>query len=216
MRLLKINVLALVLVFLSASVASAIQIRLENTANPNQVQVFLDMEGDMTGGAFTKVTLVNVSVQSDDASNTYLGAEPAPTLPTTAPGILLNNLFQSLAPTPAYGQESVSGSVPAGKTWALVDFFGQNPSDGYNATFGTTPENVLMATLNYASPVDGANFGLAFGVDGGFFIFDGTTNVAINEQVSLVNNVAIVPEPTTALLVGLGLVGLGVSGRRKV
>jgi hypothetical protein len=215
MRLFKINLLAFALVLLSVSVASAITIRLENTANPNQVAVYLDMNGDLTNGVPTKVTLINVSVQSNDADLTYLGAQPAPLLPIGTAGILLNNFFQSLSPTGAYGQESVSASVPPGTTWALVDFFGQNPTDGINTIFGTTPENVLMATLNYDAQVFAEYFGLAFGVDGGFFINNGVTNVPINEQVNLVNNLASIPEPTTALLVGLGLVGLGVAGRRK-
>jgi hypothetical protein len=215
MRLLKINLLAFALVLLSVSVASAITLRLENTANPNQVSLYLDMNGSLTNGVPTQVTGIFVSVASQDSEVTYTGAQPAPLLPTGVAGIMLNNFFQAINPTAAYGQESISASVPAGQTWVLADYFGQFPTDGINGVFGTTPENVLMATFNYDAPVFAEYFGFGLGADGGFFINQGGTSVDIQGEINLVNNLASIPEPTTALLVGLGLVGLGVAGRRK-
>jgi hypothetical protein len=209
MRLIKINLLALALVLLSVSVASAIQIRLENTANPNQVAVFLDMQasGDL-------VQAINIGVQSTNADLIYVGNEPAPTLPAIggAAGIMLSFApFAYLSPTPAYGAVSNSLDVPAGTTRALVDFFSTTATNG--STSGT--EGVLMATLNYDAQVFAEYFAMTFGIDGGFFVNQGGTAVPINGSVGLVNNLASIPEPTTALLVGLGLVGLGVAGRRK-
>lgn len=208
MRLVKINLLALALVLLSVGVASAITIRLENTADPNQVQVFLDMDAD----AGTLVQAINIGVDTLDSELTYLGATPPPPLSIGATGILLSfSPFAFLAPTPAYGQASISQSVPAGSTRALVDYFSATATNG--SASGT--QGVLMGTLDYDGPVFAEYFDLQFGTDGGFFITDGGPAFEINAQINLVNNLASVPEPTTAMLVGLGLVGLGVAGRRK-
>jgi hypothetical protein len=208
MRLLKINLLALALVILSASVASAITIRLENTANPNQVAVFLDMDGDLTGGVPTQVNLINIGVDSLDSAVTYLGAEPAPTIAQIGgqPGIMLSFSFAWLKPTVAYGQESVALDVPAGSTRALVDFFNDVATDGANSG----NQNVLMATLNYDAPVDAAFFDMQFGADGGFFVQQGGIAVPINGQVNLVNNV---PEPGAAAMGLAALASLGVLRR---
>lgn len=209
MRLLKINLLSLGLVLLSVSVASAITLRLENTSDPFQVAVYLDMEGSTTNGAPTRVNAINIGVDSTDATITYIDAEPAPTLPQVgdAEGILLSfSPFGFLAPTPAYGAESISQSVPPGKTRALVDFFSAVATDG--SASGT--ENVLMGTLNYDVPVDGSDFDLQFGTDGGFFVQDNGIAVSIDDQINLVNNV---PEPGTAAMGLAALASLGLLGR---
>ena len=97
MRLLKINLLAFALVLLSVSVASAITIRLENTANPNQVAAYLDMDAE----AGTQVGTINIGIDSLDSALTYVGAEPAPTLIQVGgqPGIMLSFGFAWLKPT---------------------------------------------------------------------------------------------------------------------
>jgi len=56
-------------------------------------------------------------------------------------------------------------------------------------------------TLSQTSP------GNVIGQPGG-----GSTTATLNSGVGSVN---VIPEPTTALLVGLGLAGLGVAGRRR-
>ena len=208
MRLLKINLLAFALFVLSVSVASAIQIRIENGAADNQVDVFLDMQGS---GEF--VNGINIGIESTDATVTYVGAEAPPTLPLAGgpPGIMLRfTPFAFLAPTAAYGQASLASDVPLGTTRALVDFFSATATDG--SVSGT--ENVLMATLNYSDAVFAEFFDLQFGSDGGFFVNRGGGSVAINDEVALLNNIAPIPEPTTAMLLGLGLAGLGAAGRR--
>jgi hypothetical protein len=209
MRLLTVSLLPIALVLLSVSGASAITLRLENTADPNQVAVYLDMEGDQTAGVATKVFLINIGVDTTDADLTYLGAEPAPTIAQIGnqPGIMLSNSFAWLKPTVAYGQESVALDVPAGKTRALLDFFNDVSTDGANSG----NENVLMGTLNYDGPVDASFFDLQFGADGGFFADDGTGfAVPINGQVNLVNNV---PEPGAAAMGLAALASLGVLRR---
>jgi hypothetical protein len=207
MRLIKINLLALALVLLSVSVASAITIRVEPGANPNQLTVYLDL--DNSG---VLVQAVNIGIQTSNADVTYTGAEAAPLVPiVNQPGILLGSNFAWLSPTVAYGQASNSLDVPAGSTRVLVDFFSATATNGL--TGGT--ENQLMATLNYSGPVYAETVAMVFGIDGGFYVSQGGTAVRVDGDVALENNLASIPEPTTALLVGLGLVGLGVAGRRK-
>lgn len=211
MRLLKMNVLALALVLLSASVASAITIRLENTADPNQVAIFLDMDAE----AGTEVNQIAVGLQSADSDIGFVNTEAAPLLPIGQPGIMLSATFSWLSPTPSYGQASIATDVPAGSTRVLVDFFRTStPTDGANSG----NQNVLMATINYDAEVFAEYFELNFFSTGIFTVLCTSCGnvVPINDEVNLVNNLLPIPEPTTALLVGFGLVGLGVAGRRNV
>ena len=160
------------------------------------------------------MSTINIGIDSLDSALTYVGAEPAPTLIQVGgqPGIMLSFGFAWLKPTVAYGQESVALDVPPGQTRALLDWFNVTPTDGANSG----NQNVLLGTLNYDGPVFAEYFNMEFGADGGFFVLDGSVTVNIASQINLVNNVASIPEPTTAMLIGLGLVGLGVAGRRKV
>lgn len=216
MRLLKINMLAIALVLFGAFSASAYQLSLVPTtpttvANIGDLisfDVFLDTEGASGITLFSSAliydpTVVQYRPDLSDAEDYYplyapaLGKGSVPTWlePTfDPPGLWIN-------PTP--GTQQVN-----------VDFIETNLG---NTT--ATATNLYLATLTFEA--------VGYGTSTGYWGFAPPTITGIFSvnQVDVAGTLAfatgsptmtvVIPEPTTALLVGLGLVGLGVAGRRR-
>lgn len=226
MRLLMINLLATALVLFSASFASAFELRLVPQQGGNVTpgstvlfDVYLDSQGEKD------ITFFSVSLSYDntvltynpglsDAEDYYPLYAPAVAGGKGVPGFPATWLTPDSDP-PFDWAGNGGGGQPDGLTGQVnVDFIVNTGAQGLAQGTAT---NQYLATLAFDTS-EGLT-PLVFGFDGGGNVFsiggDGTTVIPTTPILgdNFVN--AVVPEPTTALLVGLGLVGLGVAGRNR-
>ena len=206
MRLLKILLIAAIAVGLSAASANA----LTTVSHTND-----------TGGAVLDVGdtfNVDVSVAWDEQSVltgifTSAGWDPSIlslTGSTTAPFLLFGPGAQGFLGKVV--DPSVFPGDPAGtiRTAQFVAASGQSASLGFAGT-------VLISTLTFQ--VVGVPAGLTTDIDvvlnaGDICLGAGGFECAGIDFATAGTSVSIIPEPGTALLMGLGLVGLGYAGRR--
>jgi len=115
--------------------------------------------------------------------------------------------------TPVADPPGTWPAPPAGLAQINVDFIEVN----LNETSGTAT-NQYLATLSFEAIAPGVS-AMNWSFDNGGNIFN-VSNVDISDSVSMVNTGpyvftgSAIPEPTTALLVGLGLIGFGARARR--
>ena len=221
MRLLMINLLASALVLFSAGMASAYSLTLVNTS-PDTILggQFASYDVVMDIPVNDGLVLFSVSVTFDpnviayrqdlSVSNDYYP------LYSPAAGKTPANW---LNPNVGFGPDPYVPDGPGFDTWPAppaglgqinVDFL--NPT--FQATNGTATGLVLGSIVFEAVGPGTGLVNFSFDNGGNIFNINGT-----DESGSVVmgsgTDITVIPEPTTALLVGLGLVGLGVSGRRR-
>jgi hypothetical protein len=202
MRFFITNLLATAMVVFAAGSASAISLTLAGAngqlvAVGGQVSVTVTLDTEATTG----LVLLSTGVLFDDAILSYnSGASSSPTY------ILYVN-----GKTPYMQPASNPPELRFGTTNQVnVDWVATNLTTGSG---GTGVE--LLATLVFDVIGDGdgtADIGLSITSPGNIVQLAGgvDTTATLNGAGTV-----ITPEPTTALLVGLGLLGLGVAGRRR-
>jgi hypothetical protein len=102
--------------------------------------------------------------------------------------------------TPLAGPNVLAASTGVAGSWGAVN--GTGPVPGQTLTIGTV--EITVGAGDVINPF--------FGSLDGFVTFTSFTTVGPNAPLS---GVTIIPEPTTAALLGLGIVGLVVAGRRN-
>jgi hypothetical protein len=220
MRLLKINLLAIALVLFGAFSASAYQLSLVPTTPTAGVNVgdiisfdvFLDTEGASGIQLFTSSLVYDPAVVQyrpdlSDAEDYY---------PLYAPSAGKGQLPTWLEP--AFDPPALWVAPAPGTEQVDVSFL--ETANGFTTATAT---NLYLGTLAFQAVGAGTSegyWGFQYQTNTGVFrVSDGgggAINVAGTEAFAPGSaTMSVIPEPTTALLVGLGLVGLGVAGRRR-
>jgi hypothetical protein len=213
MRLFKTNMLAVALLLFGAASASAYATNMTTSYAPGltvsdsfTVSVHFDTEGA------SNVMLLSVGVEFDTTYLQYMGATSGSYMLYSA-AVPMVQVAAWLNPAPSNGViwGGASPAPPIQKVnldWISNGF----PFGGtYQTTAGDAYSDVL-GQLTFHIIADGAH-----SLD---VITAGNGNVLQLGDASQVANtpgpsIEIVPEPSTALLIGLGLVGLGVAGRKN-
>lgn len=199
MRFLLINVVTVGLMLFSAASASAISFFFNNesatTLLPGDtfsIQLRMDTEGE------SQITSVFVSVSSDASVFAFTGG--------TSPGQILFNTstFEGIA---RVSQPFVLSTDPAGNIRA-ASFAALSPSN-------VSATNQLLATLNFDVLDPGTTVISVFIATGDDVTVNGVSMIGDLTFVESVE-ITVIPEPGTALLMGLGLAGLAAAGRRRM
>jgi hypothetical protein len=225
MRLLMINLLATAMLLVSAVSASAYQLNLVPTTPTSgnigdivSFDVYLNTEG------LSGITLFSVSLTFDptvatyrqdlSANNSYypLYAGPAKSATWLQPVPFDSNVCSPGNELCSNAPLLWTGNQPAIGKQLNIDFIEHNLGNTK-----ATATALLLSHVSFELTGVGTSAGeWGFGYGGNVFSIAGT-DISGTPQVSANGDatMSVVPEPTTALLVGLGLVGLGVAGRRR-
>lgn len=215
MRLFMINVLATAMLLTAATQASALTITQTGgggsylVSDTITMQYYINNIGDPGLAVIAFSVGYNSAVVSVDLVNSKLKNN-----------ILKGSLNEGSYPNTLYKglpRLSTNPTIENGGTEALFGWSG-----GLSATWSEA-SNYLIATLVLHADAPGTSgvapfigAGASFAQDNGTYTTAGISFSDITGEVLFAggNSITVVPEPTTALLIGLGLVGLGVAGSR--
>jgi hypothetical protein len=218
MRLLIVNLLAAALLVFTAATASAVSVTMVSAQDGGAVgnggQIIIDINYDSQGTA--DVAVLGTGVYFNPAAVSYNQAA------STTNSYLLYTKSKAayLIPTPGFC-DAVTNCViwpGGGPTKVKVDFSSNKLPGGVpgvtGGSFGAISP-ILLTRLVFDVIDDSQTAVFTLSMDtlqGDVLALSGGVIIPLGLGADVVVNV---PEPTTALLIGLGLVGLGVAGRRN-
>ena len=201
MRFFITNLLATALVVFAAGSASAIGLTLAGANGQlvgvgDSVTVTVTLDADVTG-----IVLISTGVLFDDTILSYnQGASSSPTYI-----LYVNGKTPYMTPATNPPELRISTTNQVNVDWTATSLTAGSGGTGVE----------LLATLVFdvIAVGDGvADIGLSITSPGNIVQLAG----GVNTTATLAGaGTVITPEPTTALLVGLGLLGLGVAGKRR-
>ena len=231
MRTFAINVLVTTLLAFGASSAGAVSITLtgangQTVTTGDQVTVTMTLDTEATTG----ITLLSIATLFDNAQLSYNAAASSSNgggsdagFPATGNGYILYDSGTKNGGAYLFAAGTCGGGFgsPSAGNGCQLALPGQVNVDYVNGdlTNGTGAGNVgvaVLATLVFdVTGTSGfASIALSQTSPGNVIGQPGGTSTT-GTLASGAGGVNIVPEPTTALLVGLGLAGLGIAGRRR-
>ena len=201
------------LLLLSASSASAISLTLagangQDVVGGEQFSVTVSLDTESTTG----ITLLSIGVLFDDTRLSYNQGASSTTSYILYGGKGGGGYMKANGTCGGYPQSAPAGcSLRVNTTNQVnVDYVSTDLSNGTQNTGSvqlvTLVFDVLAAPGTAAITLSQTSPGNVIGQPGG----GSTTGTLLGD-----GSVNVIPEPTTALLVGLGLAGLGVAGRRQ-
>jgi len=223
MRILTLNLLAVALLLFGATSASAFAINMTARGSTSSlvtndtvtVDVFLDAE---TGLSVLSVAVLASSDAVLDYNPASTAAAPAngsagpggqPTYILYTGGRPLTILYPQQTPVFVNWPTPPPGAEQVNINWAESQL---NPAAGS----GT---GIWIATLVFDVATGFASESLSLSLDAGGNVLEANSAVVPSSDVGLSAPIlltgASVPEPTTAMLIGLGIVGLAAAGRRR-
>ncbi len=215
MRNLISSLLVMALLAFSASTASAISLTLagangQDVAQNSQVSVTLSLDTEATTG----ITLLSIGVLFDDTRLTYNQGASSTTSYILYGGKGGGGYLNALATCGGgYGTPGAGSgcSLRVNTTNQVnVDYVSTDLSNG---TQNTGTVTLVTLVFDVGTTLGSAAISLSQSSPGNVIGQPGGTSTTATLNGS--GSVNVIPEPTTALLVGLGLAGLGVAGRRR-
>ncbi|MFP6628916.1 MAG: PEP-CTERM sorting domain-containing protein [Myxococcota bacterium] len=226
MRILTLNLLAAALLLFGAASASAFAVDITvrgatsslTTSDTVTVDVYLDADGGITIFSVAVVNSNPAALLYDAAASAALapsgsgpsGAQPSYILYTPAGGRGVPALYLQPLQTPAFLNfpPETAGTEQVNINFTTPILTTQTTATGTGIYVASL---VFHVVADFAAETISLAFTSSNLIQAGTVVTDPLT-IGIGGPITLTGHV---PEPTTAMLIGIGIIGLGLAGRRR-